>query len=196
VTHAEETIIIRKNRKRAFWSMAIILLMVPVSGWLLVLGLQPGRPDISWLLVLFGAVGLIAFVGSAVAVLRVMRSPWYLALSPSCMALYAPTYDLEVPWDQVIGIAVDEVDRRPSCVLVFEDVDAVVQGATFHGKARRPDAVTDVAIMQARMEQSFDQQGYHLAIPGRILEYGPQELAELLVEARTGQLWREGEEER
>jgi hypothetical protein len=31
--------------------------------------------------------------------------------------------------------------------------------------------------------------GYHLGIPGRILELGPAELASLLSRARTGALW-------
>ena len=53
------------------------------------------------------------------------------------------------------------------------------------------DAVTDAATMQARMEASFDDNGYHLAIPGRILELSPDELAELLAKARMGQLWQE-----
>jgi hypothetical protein len=55
----------------------------------------------------------------------------------------------------------------------------------------RLDAVTDAQTMQARMEENFDLTGYHLAIPGRILEMGPDELARILVKARTGELWQE-----
>jgi hypothetical protein len=40
------------------------------------------------------------------------------------------------------------------------------------------------------MEENFDRTGYHLAIPGRILEMGPDELAGILVKARTGELWQ------
>jgi hypothetical protein len=192
VTHNQEPITIGKNRKRAFWSLAIILFMVPISVLLIILGLQPGRPDVAWSLVLFGAVGLLAFVGAAIAIVRTMRAPWHLALSPAHLALYTANYDLRVPWDQIKGIAVDEVNRKPGCALVFEDVEAVVKGAEFHVQTSRRDAVTDAATMQARMEENLAAVGYHLGIPGRLLEKGPDELAELMVKARTGRLWEEG----
>ncbi len=194
MTH-KEPIIVHKNRKRAFWSLVIVGFMVPVSGWLLYLGLQPGRPDVAWALVVFGVFGLAAFSACAVAIIRTMRSPWRLELSPSHLTLYTPTYDLAVPWERVLGIAVDEVNGKPGCILVFDDVAAVVQGATFHGTANRPDAVTNAATMESRMKENNDGAGYHLAIPGRMLEAGPDGLAELLAQARRGQLWqaREGQ---
>jgi hypothetical protein len=191
VTHNAEPIIVRKNRKRAFWSLVIILFFVPISGWLVYLGLRPGRPDVSWALVLFGLTGLLAFSISAVRIILTMRAPWHLAISPSHLAFYTPFYDLDVPWERITGIAVNAVNRRPGCVLIFEDVKATVDGARFHGQARRPDIVTDAGTMQARMEENFEMSGYHLAIPGRILELGPNELAELLAQARTGELWKE-----
>jgi hypothetical protein len=191
VTQSMEPIIVRKNRQRAFWSLVIVLFCIPVSGWLVIIGLRPGRPDVSWALVAIGLVGLVAFGVSAVRVLRTMRAPWRLELTPSHLTLFTPTYDLEVPWDLIAGIAVDEVNRRPGCVLVFEDAASVASRATFHqAQTGRPDAVTDVQIMQARMEENFDRTGYHLAIPGRILEMGPDELAGILVKARTGELWQ------
>ena len=55
-------------------------------------------------------------------------------------------------------------------------------------------AVNDPETMQARMEANFEAAGYHLAIPGRILEAGPDELAQLLARGRTGQLWQEESE--
>ena len=192
----EQVIIIHKNRKRAFWAMIIILFMVPVSIWLLFSGLQPGRPDVGWSMVLFGTLGLATFFGSAYLIVATMRSPWHLELSPSALTLYSPTYDLAVPWDSIAGIAVDEVNRRLGCVLVFEDVAAVVQKARFHHRANRPDAVNDAATMQARMEENWSAMGYHLGIPGRILEMGPEELADLLAQARTGRLWQDREEQR
>jgi len=167
----------------------MIVFFVPVSAWLVFLGMQPGRPDVSWSLVLFGALGVITFSGSAVLIIRTMRAPWRLELMPERLALLTPTYDLEVPWDSIAGIAVDDVNRRLGCVLIFEDAAAVVQHARFHHKSARPDAITDARTMQARMEENFEQLGYHLAIPGRILEMGPEELAELLVQGRTGDLW-------
>ena len=188
-------IIVHKNRKRAIWSLIIIFFFVPISAWLVFLGLQPGRADISWSLVLFGALGVVAFGGSAILIIQTMRAPWHLALSPAHLTLYTPTYDLQIPWDCIAGIAVDEVARRPGCVLIFEDVAAIVQRAKFHGRSSRPDAVVNARTMQARMEENFDAWGYHLAIPGRILEMGPEELAGLLAEARMGALWQ-GEEER
>jgi hypothetical protein len=184
-----EPIIVRKNRQRAFWSLVIVLFCIPVSGWLVIIGLRPGRPDVSWALVAIGLVGLVAFGVSAVRVLRTMRAPWRLELTPSHLTLFTPTYDLEVPWDLIAGIAMAEANRKPACVLLVEDVAAVASRATFHGRAKRIDAVTDAQTMQARMEENFDLTGYHLAIPGRILEMGPDELARTLVEARTGQLW-------
>jgi hypothetical protein len=188
VTNAE-THIVHKNRRRAFWSLVIIVFFVPISAWLVFLGLQPGRPDVSWSLVLFGALGILTFSGSAVLIIRTMRAPWRLELSPEHLALLSPTYDLEVPWDSIAGIAVNEVNRRLGCVLIFEDAAAVARSARFHHRSGRPDAIADAGTMQVRMEENFEQLGYHLAIPGRILELGPEELAELLVQGRTGELW-------
>lgn len=185
-----EAIVIHKNRKRALWALVIIFFMIPVSGWLLVLGLRSGRPEIGWSMVLFGALGLVVFGGSAAAIIRIMRAPWHLALTPEAFTLYSPTYDLRVPWDRIAGIAVAEVNRRLGCVLVFDDVAAVAQSAVFHPNSRRPDAITGAAEMQARMEENLTLWGYHLGLPGRMLEMGPEPLAELLTRARTGELWR------
>ena len=191
MTQNLEPIVVRKNRKRAFWALVIVIFFIPISAWLVFLGLQPGRPELSWLLIAFGLVGLVAFGGSTVRIIRTMRAPWHLEIAPSHLKLYTPTYDLEVPWDLIAGIAMAEANRKPACVLLVEDVAAVASRATFHGQAKRIDAVTDAQTMQARMEENFDLTGYHLAIPGRILEMGPDELARTLVEARTGQLWTE-----
>jgi hypothetical protein len=187
-----EPIIVDKNRKRALWSLVIVVFFIPISALLVLLGLQPGRPEVSWALVLNGIAGAVTFAASAVAVIRILRSPWHLAIYREQMALYTPNYDLEVPWSRVVGIAVDEINRKPSCVLVFDDVAAVVQRAEFHNQSKRPDAVTSAGTMQARMEENFEGSGYHLTIPSRILELGPEELAELLSKARRGTLWKEG----
>jgi hypothetical protein len=195
VTQPPKRIIIRKNRKRASWSLAIVIFMVPISVLLVLLGLQPGRPEVSWALVLFGAIGIFAFIGSAIRIIHTMRSPWYLELTPHSLCLYTPTYDLDVPWDLIAGIAVGEVNRKPGCVLVLEDPAAVAANAAFHPGSRRQDAVTDTATMQARMEEAFDSNGYHLAFPGRILELSPDELAALLASARKGELWQEQEKQ-
>jgi hypothetical protein len=184
-----QQLIVEKNRKRAFWSLVIILFFVPISAWLILLGLQPGRPDVSWSLVLFGVLGLFAFGTSAILIIRTMRSAWRLALNPEQLTLYTPNYDLALPWDTVAGIAVDEVNHRPGCVMVFDDVAAVVEGASFHRGANSANAVTDAPTMVARMEENFRERGYHLGISGRILELGPEQLAQLLAEARTGELW-------
>ena len=187
------TITVRKNWKRALGALAIILFMVPVSAWILRLGLQPGRPDVAWAMVLFGALGVVAFSASAIAVVRLMRSPWNLALTPSHLVLNTPAYELPIRWKSIAGIAVDEVNRRPGCVLVLNDVPGAVQAATFRNGKRRRDAVGDAATMQVRMQETFDQWGYHLAIPDRMLELGPEALAELLVRGRRGALWERNE---
>ena len=184
-------ITLRKNRQRAFWSLVIAFCGLAVSGLFLFLGLQSGRPGVGWTMVLFGLLGLVAFGGFAAMVIRTMRSPWHLTVNPSHLALYTPTYDLKVRWERVAGIAVAEVNRRPGCVLVFDDVTAVVQSATFHGVPAPPDAVTNATRMQARMQENLKAGGYHLGIPGRILELGPEALAELLTRGRTGELWQE-----
>lgn len=184
-----QTIVVHKNRKRAIWSLAIILFMVPISGLLVFLGLRSGRQEIGWPLVLFGALGLVTFVGSAAIIVTTMRAPWHLELKPTHLMLYTPLYDLMVQWDRIASIGVADVNRRQGCALVFEDVEQVVQGARFHGGPRRADAVTNKATMQARMEENLLSRGYHLAIPGRILEIGAEELAQLLLRARTGDLW-------
>jgi hypothetical protein len=188
---SQEPILVRKNWKRAFWSLLIVVFFVPVSAWLVFLGLQPGRAEVSWSLVLFGVLGVLAFGGSAILIVRTMRAPWRLELTPAHLSLYTPTYDLSIPWEEIAGIAVDEEQRRQSCVLFFEEVAEVVRLARFHPGAARPDAVTNARVMQARMEESFAASGYHLAIPGRILEMGAEELAEQLTRARTGKLWPE-----
>lgn len=194
-TNNKDAITVRKNWKRALGALAIVLFMVPVSAWILYLGLQPGRPEVAWAMVLFGALGLVAFSLSAIAVVRLMWSPWNLLLTPSHLILNTPGYKLGVPWKDIAGIAVDEVKRRPGCVLVFEDVATTSLSATFHPGGHRRDAVTDAATMQTRMEESFDQWGYHLAIPDRMLELGPEALAELLARGRQGALWLQGEGE-
>ena len=185
MTHREGSIIVEKNRKRGLAALLIILFFVPISAWLVILGLQPGRPDVSWALVLFGSLGVLAFCTIGFLVIRTMRAPWHLEINPEHLTLYAPSYDLKVPWEKIAGIAVDEVGQRPCCILLFEDVTSLVQGADFHGKAKRPDAVTGPRMMQARMEENFHLYGYHLAVPGRILEIGPEELAELLAKAKS-----------
>jgi hypothetical protein len=187
-----QSITIHKNWKRAAWSLAIILFMVPISALLVYLGLHSGRQEISWSLVLFGLLGLATFGGSAVLVVNTMRAPWRLELTPGFLSMYTPRYDLRVPWEKLASIGVAEANRRQSCALVFEDVAQVVGGATFHSGPRRVDAVTDKTTMQKRMEENLDIMGYHLAIPGRILEMDAEALAELLSRARTGELWSEG----
>jgi hypothetical protein len=196
LTQQQERIIVHKNRKRASWSLAIVVFMVPVSVVLVLLGLQPGRPEVAWALVLFGTIGILAFIGSAIRIIHTMRSPWHLELVPWSLCLYTPTYDLDIPWGQIAGIAVDEVNAKPGCVLVLEDPAAVAVTATFHPGSKRHDAVTDTATMRARMEETFNSNGYHLAFPGRILELSPDELAELLAKARRGELWQEQEKQR
>jgi hypothetical protein len=195
VTQQQKQIIVRKNRKRATWSLAIVIFMVPVSILLVLLGLQPGRPEVAWALVLFGILGIVAFTVSAIRIIHTMGSPWHLELVPQCLRFYTPTYDLDIPWDCIAGIAVDEVNGKPGCVLVVEDPAIVAQRATFHQGSKRHDAVADATTMQARMEKTFDSNGYHLAFPGRILELGPDELAELLAKARQGALWRDEEKQ-
>lgn len=190
-----DSVIVRKNRKRALWSLVIVSFMIPVSAWLFYAGLQPHRPDVAWALVLFGVIGVSAFALSAAAIIRTMRSPWNLGLSPSHLTLRTPAYELRVPWQRVAAIAVDVVNRRPGCVLVFDDVADVSRRATFHALASQRDAVTDSAEMRARLEENYLLGGYHLGIPGRMLEAGPDELAELLVKARTGELWEGGDSE-
>lgn len=190
MTRNAEPIVIRKNRKRAFWSLVIVLFFLPISGWLVYAGFRSGRPDVAWAMILFGLAGVVIFGGSAIRIVRTMRAPWHMEITPARMTFYTPTYDVEVPWELIAGIAVDEVNRKPGCVLVFEDTRAVSNSATFHrDQAARPDAVVDAQTMMTRMEENFDLTGYHLAIPGRLLEMGPDELAATLVQARAGELW-------
>jgi hypothetical protein len=188
---SNETVVVHKNRRWAWWTLGMIALGLPVSAWFLYLGLRPGRPGVGWALVAFGLLGLVAFGTYGWTVIRTLRSPWRLELAPSHLTLYTPAYDLRVPWERVVGIVVDEVDRRPGCALIFDDAAAVAEGAVFHRASAPPGAVTNAARMRARMEEAFRQQGYHLGIPRLILELGPEALAALLARARTGDLWQE-----
>jgi hypothetical protein len=192
VTQNRETTVVGKNRQRAFWALVIVGFMCLVSIVLLATGLV-GRSGILWTPVWLGAVGLLGFGASAALVIRTLRSPWHLAVHPTHLRLHTPTYLLDVPWENVAGIAVDEVNFRLGCVLIFEDPAAVAGSAQFLARSTRHDVVTDAGTMLARMRESYDNLGYHLGIPGRILEKGPEELADLLVKARTGQLWQKGE---
>jgi hypothetical protein len=191
LVESNETIIVQKNQRRAFWALIIVLFFVPVSGILVYLGSRPGREDIGWAIIAFGLLGLVTFSWSAVMIVRTMRSAWRLEVSPAALVLYTPGYDLEAPWDGIAGIAVDKVDRKPGCILIFEDVEAVVQRARFHGNGTGRGAVTNASMMQAQMEGNFERLGYHLGIPGRILEMDADELARFLARARTGELWGE-----
>ena len=191
--HTGDSIVVEKNRQRAFWALVIVGFMALVSLLLLLTGLLGSR-GILWTPVWLGTVGLLGFGASAALVVRTMRSPWHLAVDRAHLTLHTPTYRLAVPWDNVAGIAVDEVNFRLGCVLVFEDPAAVAESARFLVRSQSPDVVADAATMLARMQDSYEKLGYHLGIPGRILEKGPEELAELLTKARTGQLWeQEGE---
>jgi hypothetical protein len=189
VTQKNDTILVEKNRQRAFWALVIVGFMALVSLVLLLTGLLGSQTGILWMPVWLGTLGLIGFGASAAIVVRTMRRPWHLAVDPEQLRLHTPTYRLAVPWDQVTGIAVDEVNFRLGCVLLFEDPAVVAQGARFHARSTNPEHVTDAGTMLARMEETYAKMGYHLGIPGRILEKGPEELAEFLTRARTGTLW-------
>jgi hypothetical protein len=184
-----DVIVVRKNRKRAFWALLLIGFMLLVSLVLLIVGLVD-RTGVLWTLVWLGLVGVVGFGGSAALVIRTMRSPWHVAVSPTHLRLHTPTYLIDVPWENVAGIAVDEVNWRDGCTLVFEDPASVAESARFLARSSRPDIVTDAGTMLARMEDCYVDLGYHLGIPGRLLEKGPKELAELLSQACTGQLWK------
>jgi hypothetical protein len=188
VTDTKETIIVEKNRQRAFWALAIIGFVFLISIVLLVTGLLNNK-GIIWPLVGLGTVGVIGFGASALRIISTMRSPWNLTLDPTRLMLRTQTYTISVPWENIASIGVAEVNFRPGCVLVLEDAAAAVKATRFHARSNRSTIITDADGMLARMEENFENLGYHLGIPGRVLEKGPKELAELLTEARTGELW-------
>ncbi len=190
----KDTLIVEKNRRRAFWALIIVGFMALVSLALLITGLVGNQTGILWMPVWLGALGLLGFGGSAVLVVQTMRAPWHLAVSPAHLTIHTQTYVLTVPWARVAGIGVGDVNRRHGCVLIFDDPAAVAEQARFLVRSPRPEIVTDAGAMRVRMTETYDELGYHLGIPGRILEKGPEELAEFLAQARTGQLWeQEGE---
>ena len=183
-----EVIVVEKNRRRALGALAIILFMGLVSLALIGAGLLGGQ-GILWTPVTLGTVGLLGFGAAAWMVVSTMRARWHLAVSPAGFRLHTPAYVLDVPWDSVAGIATNEVNYREGCVLLFEDPAAVAQAAKFLVRSDHPAVVASAAAMQARFEENMEKLGYHLGIPGRILELGPEELAGLLYRARTGALW-------
>jgi hypothetical protein len=189
-----ETIVVRNNRLWAWWALAMITAGLFFSGWLLSIGLRPGRAGLSSMTGIMGILGLIAFSFCGWAAVRTLRAPWRLELSRARLTFFTRAYDLSVPWERVSGIAVTEVDRRPGCALVFDDVAAVVEGARFHPARAAQGAVASAPQMRERMEGSFRRAGYHLGIPARVLELGPEPLARLLARARTGELWQEAVE--
>ena len=187
--HEGDVIIVEKNRQRAFWALAIIGFMILVSTALILAGAL-GSEDVLWTPVWLGTVGLLGFGVSVVLVIQTMRSPWHVAVSPTTLKIRTQAYVLEIPWAQIAGIAVDEVNFRAGCVLLFQEPTIVAGEARFLVRSNRPDVVTDQETMLARMRDNYENLGYHFGIPGRILELGPEELAQFLVKARTGQLWR------
>lgn len=186
-----DTLIVGKNRQRGFWALAIVAFMTLVSLVLILAGVL-NQAEVLWTPVWLGTVGLLGFGVSAAMILRTLRSPWHLAVHPGGLRVRTQTYLLEVPWENVAGIGVDEVNFREGCVLVFENPAAAVDGTRFLVRARQPDIITDREAMLARMEENYRVLGYHLGIPGRILEMGPEELAQFLADARTGKLWQGG----
>lgn len=183
-----DVIIVGKNRKRAFGALLIVGLMTLVSIALVLAGVMGGAA-VRWGPVWLGTVGLLGFGFSAALVIQTMRSPWHLAVSLGGLEIRTRAYVLKVPWDQIAGIAVDEVNFREGCALLFENPAAVVAEAKFLVRSDHPDIVTDQETMLARMMENHRRLGYHFGIPGRILELGPEELAQFLAKARTGSLW-------
>ncbi len=188
VRHEGETTIVEKNRRRGFAALAITAFMGLVSLALVAAGLLGGE-GVVWTPVALGTVGLLGFGAAAWMVVDTLRARWHLAVNPAGFRLHTPAYILDVPWDNVVGIATAEVNFREGCVLLFEDPAAVAQGARFLVRSDQAEVVTSPARMQARFEENMEKLGYHLGIPGRILELGPDELARLLTQARTGSLW-------
>jgi hypothetical protein len=190
---AEPPIVVRLNRAWSRWALAADALLLLASAWFLTSGLQAmrSRGSAGLMLIVIGVVGVAAAAYFARVSLRTLRAPWRLEVSRSHMALYTQAYDLRVPWEQVTGIVVSEVDRRLGCALVFADAAAVAQGAEFHRVPGLRDAVRDAERMRERMEECFSKTGYHLGIRDRALELGPEALAKLLAGARTGELWQE-----
>ena len=186
-----ETVVVRNNRLWAWWALAMIAAGLFFSGWLLSISLRPGRASLSSMTGIMGILGLIVFSFCGWAAIRTLRAPWRLELSRTQLTFFTRAYDLSVPWERVSGIAVTEVDRRPGCALVFDDVAAAVEGARFHPVRAAQGAVASASQMRDRMEGSFRRAGYHLGIPARVLELGPEPLAKLLARARTGDLWQE-----
>lgn len=183
-----DVIVVEKNRRRAFWALAIIVFMSLVSLALLGAGLLGGE-GVRWTPVALGTVGLVGFGVAAWLIVSTMRARWHLAVSRSGLRLHTPAYLLDVPWENVAGIATNEVNFREGCVLLFEDPAAVAQTARFLVRSNNPEVIASPAAMQARFEENMDRLGYHLGIPGRILELSPDELATLLSRARSGALW-------
>jgi len=183
-----DVIVVEKNRRRAFWALAIIVFMSLVSLALLGAGLLGGG-GILWTPVALGTVGLLGFGAAAWMIVSTMRARWHLAVSRQGFRLHTRAYVLDVPWENVAGIATNEVNFREGCVLLFEDPAAVAQTARFLVRSGNPEVVASPAAMQARFEANMEGLGYHLGIPGRILELGPDELAGLLSRARSGDLW-------
>ncbi|HNS51020.1 MAG TPA: hypothetical protein PKO09_07540 [Anaerolineae bacterium] len=189
-----DTIVVRSNRLWGWWALAMIAVGLLFSVWLISISSRPGRAGLSSMTGTMGLLGLLAFAVCGWIVIRALRAPWRLELSRTRLTFFTSGYDLSVPWERVSGIAVAEVDRRPGCALVFDDLAAVVEGVRFHAAGAAHGAVVSAPQMQERMEASFRRAGYHLGIPARVLEMGPVHLAKLLALARTGELWQEAAE--
>lgn len=188
MTQDGEVILVEKNRRRAFWALAIIVFMGLVSLALIGAGLLGGE-GILWTPLALGVTGILGFGAAAWMIVGTMRADWHLAVSPTGFRLHTPAYVLDVPWDNVAGIATAEVNHREGCALLFEDPAAVARAARFLVRSDHPEVVASADKMEGRFEENMDKLGYHLGIPGRILELGPEELARLLARARTGELW-------
>jgi len=135
-----DVIVVEKNRRRAIWALAIIVFMSLVSLALLGAGLL-GGDGILWTPIALGTVGLLGFGVAAWMIVSTMRARWHLAVSRSGFRLHTPAYPLDVPWENVAGIATNEVNFREGCVLLFEDPAAVAQTARFLVRSNHPEVI-------------------------------------------------------
>jgi hypothetical protein len=148
------------------WALNVAVPLFVVGMVALLMGLA-NRP--AWL-----AAGIVLLVVCAAALGVCAWSftrPARLTLSQEGFALTTPAYTLWASWDNVAAIGVEDAARQPGLVILFDDPEAVLRTA-------RP-----------RREGNFVGGGYHLRLPGNLLRWDADRIAQWMAEAREGEPW-------
>jgi hypothetical protein len=181
-TVADDQVVILGRHVEWFgWALTVAAPLGVIGIVALLMGLSD-RPV--WL-----AVGIVLLVLCAAALGVCAWSftrPARLTLTRQGFSLLTPQYTLRADWDNVAVIGVEDTPRQPNLLLLFDDAEAVLRTA----KARRPGRGTfTVPALRADFQANFVNGGYHLQVPGNLLRWDADRIAQCMAQARDGEPW-------